>query len=89
MKKLLLGQGDDGKILHAEKRRRGAQRIFRIDHDNASLAQPLILFDEGGDIDVFGEDVIRHLQIGLEVVDVLEQMLYRPEGIDVGTSARQ
>ena len=89
MEQLWLGHSQDGEILHAEKRRRRTEGVFRIHHDDAAIPQTFFFRNQRRDIDCLGKHLIGQLKIGPDVVGVLKQVLYRPERVEVPVSPSQ
>ena len=83
MEQARLAEGQDSVVLHAEKRRRRAERVFGIDHHDAPLPQRGFLGLQRRDVDALSERLVRYLQVDFHVGGVFEQVLGRPNGGDI------
>ena len=83
VKQRRLGQGDDRVVFHAEQRGGGAEGVLGVDHHDAPVAEFGLLGLQRRDVHRFGKGLVRDLQIGLQVVRVLQQMLGRPDRVEI------
>ena len=88
MKQTVLGERHDRVVLHAHQRRGGAQRVFRVDHHDPAVAQRLLFGQQRLDRNRLVEELVGQLQIGQQIVPVLEQVLDGPQRVDVLVAAR-
>ncbi len=84
-----LRQCQDGVVLHAEKRGGGAERVLGVHHDDTPLAQRGFFRNQRRQVDRLGECLARDLQVGLRVARVLEQMLGRPDRVQIPRALRR